>query len=396
MKEIEKNLKLIEDKLIYPQIRLFSSAPDTEVEVDGRRVLMFCSNNYLGLANHPKVKEATKKAIDKYGVGSGGSRILSGNYDIHQELENELADFKGGEDAIIFPSGFGTNLGVIPAIMNLFGNSILKVFKGKGVIFSDELNHASIVDGCRSSKSKLVIYKHKDMMDLEKKLKMFKRKRKLIVTDTIFSMDGDILPLDKIVDLAQKYDAMTMVDEAHATGVMGKRGAGAVEHFNLEGRIDIVMGTLSKALGSLGGYIIGSKELVKYLRVAARSYMFSTAIPPAYAASVIAAIKIIRSNPEIRQNLWNNVRYLKEGLHESGFSTLDSETQIIPILVGDEKKAIEMSKLLFDKGVYAPCARWPAVPLGLSRIRVTVLANHTKEQIDTFVEKCKEARDEIN
>lgn len=394
MKRIIENLRLIEEEFTYPDLMVCSSAPEPETIMDGKRILMFSSNNYLGLATHPDVKRLAKEAIDKYGIGSGGSRILSGNYDIHQKLEKALASFKGGEDAMVFPCGFSTNLGVIPAIMNLFGSSILSIFMKRfterNIIFSDEFNHASIIDGCRASKIETAVYKHCDMQDLEKKFKKYKGRRKLIITDTIFSMDGDIPPLDQIVALAKQYNALTMVDEAHATGVFGERGAGIVEQFNLTGQIDIIMGTLSKALGSLGGFIVGNKKLIRFLRVATRSYMFSTSLPPVLAAAALSSIDIIKNNPNLRKNLFDNVNYFRKKVNTLGFNTLNSKTQIIPLLVGEEDKAIKMGGLLFKNNIFAPCARWPAVPKGLSRIRISIMATHTKDQIDYLISKCEE------
>lgn len=385
MKEIRNILKTLEERGLYPDIKELSTGPTPEVIIDGRKFILFCSNNYLGLSTHPKVIEANIKATRKYGTGSGASRLVSGTLDIHRKLEKVIAKFKHTEDAIVFSTGYMANLGTIPAVMDLIDIGLTSVFRKKGVILSDQLNHASIIDGCRFSRAKVVVYKHRDMRDLQSKLKKYKKRRKLIVTDGVFSMDGDIAPLPKIVELAKEYDAMVMVDEAHATGVLGKNGAGTVEHFHLEGKVDIVMGTFSKALGGLGGYVAGSEELIKFLRVAVRPYIFTTAMPPGTAAGIIAAIEEIQNNPMLRANLWKNAEQLRKGLKGLGLNTLNSETQIIPVLIGSEEKAIEAANLLFERGFLAPCIRWPAVPKNMARIRCSVMATHTEEHIEALL-----------
>ena len=385
MKEIRNTLEAMEKQGLYPDIKVISSAPAAEVVIDGRRFILFCSNNYLGLATHPKIIEANIEATRKYGTGSGASRLVSGTLEIHKQLEAVVAELKHTEEAIVFPTGYMANSGGIPAVMDLIDIGPISFFKERGVILSDELNHASIIDGCRFSNAKVIVYKHRNMEDLQSKLKKYKKRRKLIVTDGVFSMDGDIAPLPEIVRLAREYNAMVMVDEAHATGVLGKDGAGTVEHFHLEGKVEIVMGTFSKALGGLGGYVAGNKGLIKFLRVAVRPYIFTTAMPPGTAAGIIAAIEEIRNNPALRSNLWKNAERLREGFKELGLDTLDSETQIIPVLVGEEKKAIEAATLLFERGFFAPCIRWPAVPKSKARIRFSVMATHTEEQIDALL-----------
>ena len=387
--DIKQVLDYVDEKKLYPDIYPIESAVDTEVLVNGKKNLMFTSNNYLGLATHPKMKKAAIEAIEKYGVGSTGSRLLSGNLKIHIDLERKLAELKGGEAAIVFPSGFATNLGTISGLMNIIKVLPSDFLKGKSVILSDELNHASIIDGCRQSKQKVVVYKHVDMRHLEELLKKFQNKRKLIVTDSIFSMDGDIAPLDKIAALAKKYNSMVMIDEAHAIGVLGENNMGAKEHFHLKTPEDITitMGTLSKAVSSMGGYIVGSKELTQYLRVAARPYMFSTAMLPAASAGAIAALEIMSSSEgkALKKKLWENVAYMSNGLKKIGFDTMGSCTQIIPILIGSDQDAITATRMYFDHGILAPCVRWPAVPKNTARIRLTVTSNHTKKQIDTLL-----------
>jgi 8-amino-7-oxononanoate synthase len=359
------------------------------VIIGGRKILMFGSYNYLGLSTRPEVKKAAIEAIEKYGIGSGGSRLISGTYDIHIRLEKELADFKKEEDAMTFASGFGTNVGVIAGAMDLLGFEKYKFWQGKSVIFSDELNHASIIDGCRLSHAKVVVYKHNDMHDLEAKLAKYRRRRKLIVTDGVFSMDGDIALLDQIVSLAKEYHALTMVDDAHATGILGLTGAGTAEYFRVEGQVDINMGT-SKAFGSVGGFVAGKKELVDFLRIATRSYVFAQSLPPLICAAILQSIKLIKKEPELRDILHKNLDYLRENLKRLGFNTLKSETAIIPILLGPESKAISANSLFFEKGIFAPTVRWPAVAKGQSRVRFVVMATHTKEQIDRLLAVCED------
>ena len=395
MEQIKKFLKFVQENKLYPDVKLISGSPTaTEIVINGRKILVFCSNDYLGLANSALLKKAAHEAIDKYGVGSGGSRLISGNTDIQVELERAIAEFKGGESAITFSTGYMANTGAIPAIMDVVGNIkklgnkiIALPSLKKNIILSDELNHASIIDGCRLTHSKIVVYKHKNVKDLENKLKKYKSRRKLIVTDGVFSMDGDIAPLPEIVSLAKKYNAITMVDDAHASGVLGRNGRGTTEYFGLkESDVNIIMGTFTKAFGGVGGFIVGSKDLTDFLRITARSYIFSAPIPPTISASLIAAIKEARNNTKLRENLWSNVNYLKNNLKKMGFDTLSSETQIIPVLIGEEAKAIEFSELLFEAGILAPCVRWPAVPWGKARLRLTIKATHTREQIDKLLE----------
>lgn len=389
MNKIKKILDYIDKHKLYPDIKVINGSVDSSVFIDGKKVLMFSSNNYIGIATHPRVVDAAVNATKKYGVGSGGSRLLSGNLQIHRDFELAIAKFKGCEDAIVWPSGYSANVGIISALMNPIKVGVSDFFEKKGVIFSDELNHASIIDGCRMSKQKIVVYKHNDVNDLEKKLKKHKKRREMVITDSIFSMDGDIAPLDKISALCKKYDSMLMIDEAHATGVLGRKGHGAVEYFNLDPTkdVDVIMGTCSKALGSTGGFVTGNKSLIRYLRVASRSYIFSTAMTPASSASLIETLKVIEEEPEIREKMWKNVKYLREGFNKIGFNTITSETQIIPVLIGAEGTAIEFAKKLFEKGVFAPCVRWPAVKKNKARIRFTVMSKHTKEQID-YLLKC--------
>lgn len=393
MQYIKDSIRFIKSQGLYPKVRIIESAHAPEAIVDGKKILLFASNSYLGLNVHPEVKEAAIKAIEKFGTGSGNSRLLSGNLEIHREAETVVAEFKGEEDAILFPAGFMANIGTIPALMDVFNIEDKEI--DKGVIFSDALNHACIIAGARLSGSEREIYKHKDMVDLEEKLKKYPGKRKLIVSDGIFSLDGDIAPFDEMVELAGKYDAMVMLDDAHATGVLGKTGRGTAEYFNLEGRIPIIMGTFSKALATMGGFICGDKDLVDYLRIAAKSYLFTAGMAPSISATVIAAIKVIQKDPTIRERLWNNTKIIREGLNSIGYSTGESQTPIVPIILGDELRAIKAAELFYDNGIFGPAVRWPGVPKGTARIRFTVSALHTSEHIATFLSVAEKIFKEI-
>ncbi len=390
MEKTRAFLAMFRNAGLYPEVKEISGSPTAPtVMIEGREALMFCSNSYLGLADHPAVKKAVREAVDRYGLGSGGSRLISGTADVHRRLEKTIAAFKGCEDAIVFTTGYQANVGTITAFMDGVHRadvSGFNLFRRPDVILSDELNHASIIDGCRLCRQRTVVYRHRDLKHLESLLKKYRKARKLIVTDAVFSMDGDIAPLPGIVRLARGYEATVMIDEAHSTGVLGKTGRGIKEHFHLEGQVEVVMGTLSKALGGLGGYVTGSRELVDFLRISSRSYIFSTAFPPAIAAGVIAAIEEIKKNPGLIDTLWRNVDMLRTGLQKRGFDTLGSETPIIPVHIGEEKKAIETARMLLERRIFAPCVRWPAVAHGSGRIRLTVMANHTPEHIQSLLE----------
>lgn len=363
------NLKKID---LFRELKLVESSQGPRVTINGKEIILLCGNNYLGLANHPAIKKAAIKAIREYGCGSGASRLISGTMTLHHELEKKIAQFKETDSALIFNSGYHANMGVLPSLM-----------KNKDVIFCDELNHASIIDGCRLSKAETVFYPHKDMNLLEELLKKpGKYKKKIIVTDGIFSMDGDLAPLPDIVSLAEKYSAFSMVDDAHATGVFGKKGKGSVEHFNLSKKIDIQMGTLGKALGSFGAFIAGSKELTDYLINRSRPFIYTTALPPAVLAASIAAIDMIQSKPVFRKKLWKNVNYFKEGLKKRGFNKVNSDSQIIPIIIGDTKKTVAAGKYLFGKGVFVVGIRPPTVPRRKERLRITIMASHNRKDLD--------------
>ncbi|HDZ61891.1 MAG TPA: pyridoxal phosphate-dependent aminotransferase family protein [Nitrospirae bacterium] len=364
---------------IYPYFRVIQSAQDPEVIVDGRKMIMIGSNNYLSLTNHPKVKEAAIEALNKYGSGCAGSRFLNGTLDIHVELEKKLADFMRKENALIFSTGYQTNLGVISAIA------------GKDdVILIDKMDHASIIDGCRLSFSEVKKYRHNDMEDLERLLKQYSDKGKLIVVDGVFSMEGDIADLPGVVSLAKKYDARIMVDDAHGIGVLGRTGRGTAEHFDLEDEVDLIMGTYSKSLASIGGFIAASEDVIHYIKHAARSLMFSASPPPASVASVSAAIDIIKDEPERRERLWHNTNKMLDGFKSLGFDTGLCATPIIPLIVGDDRKAFTMARILHDKGIFANVAVSPAVPSGKALIRTSYMATHTDEQLDKVLKVFEE------
>lgn len=370
--EIEK----LKRKGLYRALKIIESASESKVKIGGRDFLLFSSNNYLGLANHPKLKEAAKEAIDRYGVGAGASRLISGSMFLHQKLEREIADFKKTEDAIVFTSGYMANVGTIPALTDK-----------DDVIIIDKLCHASIIDGCQLSKARLQVYPHNDINALERILKKNSNKsKKLIITEGVFSMEGSIPPLSQILALAKKYEALILLDDAHATGVLGDEGRGTCEYFNAYHSSIIQMGTFSKALGSLGGFIAGNKDLIDYLRNKARSFIYSTALPPAAIATSIAAIKIIRNNPKIRKKLWHNVNYLKEKLSKLGYNILNTPSQIIPIIIGDNERVLKISKILYEKGVFISAIRTPTVPKKTERLRLTVMSSHQREDLDYTIE----------
>ena len=380
----------------YPDIRIVEGiSSNPEIKVAGRRVLLFCSANYLGLAGDPEIKNAVINGVIEYGIHPSGARLLSGTLDIHEQLEKSLAAFKQGEDAITFTTGALANIGAIPAVASIpkisresLSNN--KLVKEDGCIISDELNHASIIDGVRLADAQKYIYRHVDLEDLEAKLKLCGKKSKLIITDGVFSMDGDIAPLPDIILLAKKYGAGLMVDDAHATGILGKRGGGTSDHYGIEDGIDLNMGTFSKAFGSLGGFIVGERYLMEYLRFTARTYIFSGALPGPLAAGALKALEIIKTDSWRRKTLWKNTRYLADKVTELGLDIMDSKTPIIPIFIGKEETAIRFARQLFDKGIFAPCIRWPAVPKGEARIRLSVIATHTKGHLDYLISVLKE------
>lgn len=372
MNFLTEELEELHRKDLYRQMRRLDGPQSTRTIIEGKECILLSSNNYLGLTEHPVVKEAAKLAVDTWGAGAGGSRLTTGNYTLHEELEKEIARFKRTESAIVFGAGYAANLGVIQALT------------GRGdAVLSDELNHASIIDGCRLSQAYVKVYRHRDMGQLEEMLRQVQgHRRRLIVTDGVFSMDGDLAPLPEIAALAERYGAFVMVDDAHATGVLGGRGAGTVDHFGLEGRVQVQMGTLSKALGSSGAYVAGSRELIDYLRNKARSFIFSTAPPPAAVGAALAALRLVERRPEIRVQLWRNARYLRTGLERMGYTVPAEDSPIIPVLIGDAAKTMDLAQALLEEGVFAPGIRPPTVPQGTSRIRVTVMAVHTRDDLN--------------
>ncbi len=362
---------------IYPFFRVIESDQDTEVIVNGKKVLMFGSNSYLGLTNHPKIKEAAIAATRKYGSGCAGSRFLNGTLDIHLELEEKLAKYVGKEEAIVYSTGFQANQGVIPTITGR-----------ADYILIDNLNHASIIEGCRLSFAKTLKYDHNDLDSLEKKLKLCAPdKLKLIIVDGIFSMEGDIANLPGIVELAKKYDANIMVDDAHSLGVIGKKGAGTASHFNLTKEVDIIMGTFSKSLASLGGFIAGDSTTINYLKHNSRSLIFSASITPASTASVIAALDIIESEPERIEKLWANTHRAYQHLKSSCFILGETITPIIPIFIRNNEKTFKITQMLFENGIFVNPVIAPAVPDNDTMIRFSLMATHTDSQIDHACEK---------
>jgi glycine C-acetyltransferase len=380
----------LKDAHLYKKPRILESPAGGRVMMDGKSVINLSSNNYLGLANHPKVKQAALDAVEKWGVGAGAVRWIGGTMSIHDELEERLAQFKRVESVLVFTSGFTANSGCIPAVVTK-----------DDVIISDALNHASIIDGVRLSaasyrKSDGWVYDHKNMDMLEDCLKRASGfAKRMIITDGVFSMDGDIAPLPEIVALAEKYDAFVMVDDAHASGVLGKNGAGTASHFDLYGRVDIQLGTLSKALGVVGGYIAGSGPLKEWLINRGRPYLFSTAHPPMVAAALIAALDVMENDPEPMERLWSNTRKWKAMLHEAGFDTMGSETPITPILFGEEKAAQDAERMLWDEGVYALAIVYPTVGKGSARIRTMPNATHTDEDLADALAAFVRVRDRL-
>jgi len=379
---LKKQLVDLERKRLLRKLSVVDGPQDSWIVIGKRKVLNLCSNNYLGLANDRRLREASIKAIEDFGVGSGASRLICGNLRLHKELEESVAKFKQTEKALLFNSGYNANLGIIPALV------------GKGdIVFSDRLNHASITDGISLSRAQLRRYPHKNIQSLkdllEKEGKNFKKR--LIVTDTVFSMDGDIASLPELLELAERYDCFLMIDEAHATGILGKGGRGALEHFNIKpnGRI-IQMGTLSKAVGCFGAYVCGEKTLIDYLINKARSLIYTTALPVMIAAAGIESLKIIKRDNGLRKRLWQNINFFKSSLGSLGFDTAETQTQIIPLIIKDAKLTMEVSQKLFKEGIFAQGIRPPTVPRGESRLRITVMATHTKKDLKFALDKLKQ------
>lgn len=367
----------LKEQGLYNRIRTIGSAQGAWLTVDGKNVLNFCSNNYLGLANHPKLVEAAKEATRKYGVGPAAVRSIAGTTDLHIQLEQRLARFKGAEDVITFQSGFTANLGTIPALVGK-----------EDVIFSDRLNHASIIDGCRLSGAKIVAYEHNDPSALEDAIKEHASnfRRALIVTDGVFSMDGDIAPLPALVEVAKKYDILFMVDDAHGEGVLGKGGRGIVDYFDLHGKVDIEVGTMSKAFGVVGGMVAGDRVIIEWLRQRGRPFLFSSAVTAPDAAACLAAVDLLEESTELVDKLWANARYFKEEMKKLGFDTGVSETPITPVMLGEAPLAQQFSRELFEEGVFAMAIGFPTVPKGKARIRVMISAAHDNDDLGKGLE----------
>ena len=361
----------------YQRLRILESESAAESRFDGKDVINLASNNYLGLTTHPKLREAALEATRRYGVGSGAVRTISGTMSLHMKLEERIARFKNVEACVVFQSGFAANAGTVAAVLT-----------PEDHIVSDELNHASIIDGCRLSRAKIHVFRHKDVAAAERKLADLDGQpgRKLLITDGVFSMDGDIGPLPGLVEAAEKHGAIMMVDDAHSSGVLGRDGRGTIDHFGLHGRVHIQVGTLSKAIGVLGGYVCGSRALIEFLYHRARPFLFSTSHPPGVAASCMAAFDVLEEEPERIQNLWDNTRYFKQGLRAAGFNTGVSETPITPVIVGEARTAHAFSAALFEAGVLATGIGFPTVAEGKARVRTIVTATHTRAELDRALE----------
>ena len=374
---ISQELDALKQQGLYNNIRTIESPQGAWIVVDGKRVLNFCSNNYLGLANDARLKQAAQNAIEKFGVGPAAVRSIAGTLSLHVELEKRLAQFKGAEATITFQSGFNSNGAVLPALV-----------AKEDVIFSDELNHASIIDGARLSGAKIIRYAHNDAEALEDAItkNAGTYRRALIVTDGVFSMDGDIAPLPRIVEVAERHDLMLMVDDAHGEGVLGRGGRGIVDHFGMHGRVDVEVGTMSKAFGVVGGYIAGKKEIVEWLRQRGRPFLFSSAVPAADIAACLAAVDILEESTERVDRLWENARYFKTELTRLGFDTGASETPITPVMLGEAKLAQDFSRALFEHDVFAMAIKYPTVPQGKARIRVMLSAAHARADLDKGLE----------
>lgn len=383
---LQKELDEMKEQGTFRKLVPLESEQGSKVVINGNEVIQLSSNNYLGLTSHPRLRKAALSAVEKYGAGTGSVRTIAGTLTMHEELEKKLAAFKHTEAALVFQSGFTTNQGVLSAILT-----------DKDVVISDALNHASIIDGIRLTKAARKVYKHVDTEDLERALKESADYRvRLIVTDGVFSMDGNIAPLPEIVELAEKYDALVMVDDAHASGVLGENGRGTVNHFGLDGRVHIQVGTLSKAIGVLGGYVASTRTLIDYLIHKGRPFLFSTSHPPAVTEACIEAINVLIEEPELIEKLWDNTRFFKKGLKELGFETGSSETPITPVIVGDEALSHKFSDKLLEYGVFAQGIAFPTVAKGQARVRTIVTAQHSKEELKEALTIFEKAAKELS
>ena len=376
MSFIDDALANLHESGLYNNIRVIESAQGAWLQIDGKRVLNMCSNNYLGLANHPRLVKAAKDAIDLYGVGPAAVRSIAGTQSIHEQLDNAVAKFKHAEAALTLQGGFLANQAVIPSLV------------GKtDTILSDELNHASIIDGARLSGAKVKVFRHKDLAHLEELLQGENDGRVLVISDGVFSMDGDIGDLDKIVDLSEQYGALSMVDDAHGEGVLGSHGRGIVDHFSLHGRCDVEIGTFSKAIGTVGGFVAGSRKMITFLKQRARPFLFSSALPAADVGATLEAFRILEESDDLVQKLWANGRFFKKGMNDLGFDTGLSQTPITPVMLGEADVARKFSALLFEKGIFAMAIGFPTVPRGKARIRVMLSAAHERSDLEYALEK---------
>lgn len=375
---ILEELKVLKERALIREYRTVEGQEGPYIQINGKSYLSFCSNNYLGLANHSKIKQAAIDAINQYGWGTGASRLVSGNTPLHQELEKKIAEFKCTEAALLFPTGYMANLGAIYTLV------------GKGdIVIGDKLNHASIVDGCHQSGATFRIYPHNNVSQLESLLqKASVYRRRLVVTDSLFSMDGDTAPLPEIVNIAKRYDAIIMIDDAHAIGVFGKHGKGLIEHYGLEGKIDVIMGSLSKAIGGIGGFIAGSKHLTEFLKNKARPFIFTTAPPPAVCAASLAGLKLIQEGTSLIDKLWENIKYLKSRLSEFT-NNINVQSPIVPVIVGSSDDALNLSAKLYQNSILIPAIRPPTVPTGTSRLRISLMSAHSEDDIDRLIDVLK-------
>ncbi|MCL4334333.1 MAG: glycine C-acetyltransferase [Candidatus Thermoplasmatota archaeon] len=378
---VQEEIKVLKDTGRYVPIRTLQSAQGAWVKIDGRKLLNLCSNNYLGLANNPEVKKAMQEAIESYGVGAGAVRSIAGTMEIHIKLEEKIAQFKHMESSLVYQGGLLANLGTIPALVGK-----------EDLVFSEELNHASIIDGVRLSSAQRVVFSHVSAKDLEEKLKAERQKgkRALIVTDGVFSMDGDIAPLKEEAELGEKYDSMVYVDDAHGEGVLGDHGRGIVDHFKVGEKVDIEMGTFSKAVGVMGGFVAGRRELIDYLKQKARPFLFSSALNPGEVAAIMKSIEIMERDDSLLKKLWNNSDFLKEKLGNVGYNTGKSKTPITPVMIGGEKETVDLSKALYEEGVFASPIVYPTVAKGTARIRLMPSAVHSREDLKFAGDKFEE------
>jgi glycine C-acetyltransferase len=383
---LTSELNKLRDQKLYQKLRVLESEQLPVSRFDGKEVINLSSNNYLGLATHPLLKKRAVEAIEKYGVGSGAVRTIAGTMTLHMALEEKIAQFKNVEASVVFQSGFTANAGTVQAILGR-----------EDIIISDELNHASIIDGCRLSRAEIKVFPHKDTEACEKILREISGRsvHKLLITDGVFSMDGDIAPLPELVRLAESYGCLMMIDDAHSSGVLGKNGRGTVDHFGLHGRVDIQVGTLSKAIGALGGYVCSTHDAIDFLHHRARPFLFSTSHPPSVAATCIAAFEVLENEPELVTKLWENTGFFKDGLQKLGFNTGASETPITPVIVGDAALAHEFSRQLFQAGVFAQGIGYPTVAMGKARIRTIVTATHTRDELTRALETMKSVAERL-